>query len=174
MEECSNDSKLIVESMNFYYNAGFTERQKQLIESMLNLNCKSIIDLFGENASDEYKTFLINHGITPEKEIIINSFLESHEHLNPNTDKGFEIPKLQKLKKDFYTKNAKLLSMSRLPSSHTITARPRSNITKSRSSINKGKNGGKTKKKKKKNKKKKRKSYKKRKENLIKKEKKIL
>ena len=154
-------SKRIAESI-FNNSDYFTERQKQLIESMLSLKCKNIIDLFG-NAADhhEYKTFLRNQGITPQKEKEINIILESHIDLNPNTAEGFNTSKLQELKNHFYTNNAKLLSMPRRPSSHTITSRPKSIIIKPRSSTNKGKNGGKTKKKKKKNKKKKRKSYKK-------------
>lgn len=142
----------LIESMSDYYNVEFTLNQKKLIKVMLKLDSESISEFYGVNAPDDYKTFLRNHRFSSEQEKVINNILKTNKDLNPNTDEGFDKPKLKEIKKNFYT-NAILSSMSQRPSSHMTT--------KTRSSINKKKSAGKTKKKKKKNKKKKRKSYKK-------------
>lgn len=74
--EYSNNHKQVIEAMSHYYEMDFTEKQKKLIESMLNTNSESIIDFHGENAPDDYNIFLTNHRITPEKAIVINSILK--------------------------------------------------------------------------------------------------
>ena len=142
----------LIESMSGYYNVEFTTNQKKLIEVMLKLNSESISEFYGVNAPDDYKTFLRNHRFSSQQEEVINNILKSNKDLNPNTDEGFQKPKLKELEDEFNTCNIILSSMPQRPSSHMTT--------KTRSSINKKKSAGKTKKEEK-NKKKKRKSYKK-------------
>ena len=129
----------------------FSKVQKELIHAMIEQDCESIRDFYGDGPG--YDIFLDKRRITPTKEIVINNILTNARVLNPYTDKGFNKPELKKIKDDFHINNIRLSYLQSHPSTHTMTTR--SNIKKRRGI-------GKTKKKKKKNKKKKRK------ENLIK------
>lgn len=128
----------------------FSERQQELIHAMIQQDCESIRDFYGD--APGYDIFLQNRQITPEKEIEINKILKNARDLNPYTNEGFNKPELKQIKHHFHAKNRTLSYLQPRPSTHTMTTRSNKKRKRSR---------GKTKKKKKKNKKKKRKSYKK-------------